>query len=170
MGVFKQLKRVMLSLVVLASSASLMATEVDYMNVYSISQASFQSIQLDNIDKITFSSADEVNIVMNGIETSMPIDDIEVITFGDTDITSIEEEFIDDSVIEIRYLSQAGELSISAPDAITTVQVYNMQGVQMMVQTPNATTASYNIAAYPAGIYLIAVQAGEAIKTAKIIK
>lgn len=41
----------------------------DYMNVYLTSQGSFQSINIDEIDKITFPSEDEVNITISGVAT-----------------------------------------------------------------------------------------------------
>ena len=98
------------------------------------------------------------------------IDDIEVITFGNTDITSIEENEIESAEIEIKYLSGVEELQIVAPEPISMVQVYNMQGVQMMAQIPNENSVLYNISAYPRGIYVVVVQANGQIATEKILK
>ena len=141
----------------------------DYMNVYLTSQGSFQSINIDEIDKITFPSEDEVNITISGVATPMAIEDIEVITFGDTDITAIEENEIEVTEIEIVYIASAGEVHITSPEVINQVQLYNMQGVLMQYQTPNSEEATLNVGNYPSGIYVVAVQSNGEIETTKII-
>ena len=140
----------------------------EYMNVYLTSQSSFQSINIDEIEKITFPSEDEVNITISGIATPMAIDNIEVITFGDTDITAIEESQAETSEIEIIYI--AGEVRITSPEVINQVQLYNMQGVLMQTQTPQTEITTIDVSGYPKGIYVVAVQSGEQTVTKKIIK
>ena len=140
---------------------------VDYMNVYLTSQNSFQSINIGEIDKITFPSEDEVNITISGVATPMAIDNIEVITFGDTDITAIEESEADIAEIEIIYY--AGEVRITSPEIINQVQLYNIQGVLMQSFTPGVETATFNVAGYPNGIYIVAVQSNGKVETKKII-
>ena len=141
----------------------------DYMNVYLTSQGSFQSINIDEIDKITFPSEDEVNITISGVATPMAIEDIEVITFGDTDITAIEESEVEVAEVEIIYIASAGEVHITSPEVINQVQLYNMQGVLMQYQTPNREEATLNVGNYPSGIYVVAVQSKGEIETKKII-
>ena len=144
------------------------AQTVDYMNVFLASQGSFQSINIDEIDKITFPSDDEVAITISGVSTLMAIDNIEVITFGNTDITAIEESETEISEIEITYY--AGEIRITSPEAITQVQIYNIQGVLMQSQAPGVEIATLNVNAYPNGIYIVAVQSNGKVVTKKIIK
>ena len=139
----------------------------EYMNVYLTSQGSFQSISIDEIDKITFPSEDEVTVTISGIATPMAIENIEVITFGDTDITAIEESEAEVEGIEIIYY--AGEVRISSPEAIKQVQLYNMQGVLMQTQTQQTITAILDVSGYPQGIYIIAVQSGDRTETKKFI-
>ncbi len=143
------------------------AQATDYMNVYLTSQGSFQSIYIDEIEKITFPSEEEVNVVISGIATPMAIDNIEVITFGDTDITAIEESQAETSEIEIIYI--AGEVRITSPEVINQVQFYNMQGVLMQTQTPQAEITTLNVSGYPNGIYVVAVQSGEQTVTKKTL-
>jgi hypothetical protein len=138
------LKQIVMMLVTFIPIVGIQAQAVDYMNVYLSSQGSFQSINIDEIDKITFPSEDEVNITISGIATPMAIDNIEVITFGDTDITAIEESQAETSEIEIIYI--AGEVRITSPEAINLVQLYNMQGVLMQTQAPNTSVATLNVA------------------------
>ncbi|MBQ7820308.1 MAG: T9SS type A sorting domain-containing protein [Bacteroidales bacterium] len=145
----------------------LSAHATDYMNVYLTSQGSFQSISIDEIDKITFPSEDEVNITISGIITPMAIDNIEVITFGDTDITAIEEAVAEVADVEIIYNN--GEVRITSPEVINQVQLYNIQGVLIKSLAPGVETATLEVSNYPNGIYIVAVQSKGEIETKKII-
>lgn len=165
-NLFKQL----LMILAIIPLVGIQAQSTDYMNVYLTSQGSFQSINIDEIDKITFPSEDEVNITISGVATPMAIEDIEVITFGDTDITAIEENEIEVTEIEIVYIASAGDVHITSPEVINQVQLYNMQGVLMQYQTPNSEEATLNVGNYPSGIYVVAVQSNGEIETKKIIK
>ena len=165
-NLFKQL----LMILAIIPLVGIQAQSTDYMNVYLTSQGSFQSINIDEIDKITFPSEDEVNITISGVATPMAIEDIEVITFGDTDITAIEENEIEVTEIEIVYIASAGEVHITSPEVINQAQLYNMQGVLMQYQTPNSEEATLNVGNYPSGIYVVAVQSNGEIETKKIIK
>ena len=164
------LKQIVLMLVAFLSVVSIQAQTADYMNVYLSSQGSFQSINIDEIDKITFPSEDEVNIVISGVVTPMAIDNIEFITFGDTNITAIEENEAEVAEIEITYLRGSGEVRITSPEAINLVQFYNMQGVLMQSLTPGVETATFDVNGYPNGIYVVAVQSNGKIATKKIMK
>ena len=141
----------------------------DYMNVFLTSEGAFQSINIDDIDKITFPSEDEVNITMSGVIMPMAIENIEVITFGDTDITAIEESEVEVTEVEIIYIASAGEVKVTSPEVINQVQLYNMQGVLMQYQTPNTEVATLDVSNYPSGIYVVAVQSNGEIETKKII-
>ena len=141
----------------------------DYMNVYLTSQGSFQSINIEGIDKITFPSEDEVSITISGVVTPMAIDNIEVITFGNTDITAIEDSKEETTAIEIAYIKGSGEVRITSPEAINLLQLYNMQGVLMQSFTPAVETATFKLAGYPHGIYVVAVQSNGKVESKKII-
>ena len=149
---------------------SIQAQDVEYMNVYLASQGSAQSINIDEIDLITFSSDDEVVIKISGVETPMAIDNIELITFGNADITAIEESDADIKDIEMVYISTVGEVRITSPEVITKVQIYNIQGVLMQNQLPGVETATLNVSSYPNGIYIVAVQSNGKIEAKKFIK
>ena len=161
------LKQLMLMLLAFIPIPWLSVNATDYMNVYLTSQASFQSINIDEIEKITFPSEDEVNIVISGVATPMAIDNIEIITFGNTDITAIEESKAEVSEIEITYY--AGEVRITSPEVINLVQLYNMQGVLMQTQAPNTTVATLNVSGCPSGIYIVAVQSNGKTETKKTL-
>ena len=162
------LKHLMLMLLAFIPIPWLSVNATDYMNVYLTSQGSFQSINIEGIDKITFPSEDEVNITISGVVTPMAIDNIEVITFGNTDITAIEDNQAETSEIEIIYY--AGEVRITSPEAITLVQLYNMQGVLVQTQSPNTQIATLDVSNYPNGIYVVAVQSNVKTESKKIIK
>ena len=164
------IKKIVLMLAMFIPMLGIQAQTVDYMNVYLSSQGSFQSINIDEIDKITFPSEERVNIVMLGVLTPMAIDNIEVITFGNTNITAIEESKTEIAEIEIIYLSGSGEVFITSPEAISLVQIYNIQGVLMQSLTPRVETAIIDINAHPNGIYVVAVQSNGKVLTKKFIK
>ena len=161
----RSIKQLLLMLLVFIPFAGIESQE--YMNVYLTSQGSFQSINIEGIDKITFPSEDEVNIVISGVVTPMAIDNIEIITFGNTDITAIEDNQAETSEIEIIYY--AGEVRITSPEAINLVQLYNMQGVLVQTQTPNTQIATLDVSNYANGIYIVAVQSNGKVETKKII-
>ena len=162
------IKHLLMMLLVFIPFVGIQAQE--YMNVYLTSQNAFRSISIDEIDKITFPSEDEVSITLLGIATPMAIEDIEVITFGDTDITAIEESDAEVEGIEITYLRGRGEIKVSSPETIALVQLYNMQGVLMQTQTPNTQIATLDVSNYANGIYIVAVQSNGKVETKKIIK
>lgn len=164
-----KLRKMQIGVVLLISLLVVSVHAQEYMNVYLTSQNSFQSINIDEIDKITFPSEDEVNITISGVATPMAIEDIEVITFGDTNITAIEENEAEVAEIDITNLRGSGEVCITSPEAINIVQLYNMQGVLMQTQTPNTSTATLDVSAYVNGIYIVAVQANGKTATKKII-
>ena len=157
----------MLMFLIFISVPWLSAHATDYMNVYLTSHGSFQSISIDEIDKITFPLEDEVNITISGIITPMAIDNIEVITFGDTDITSIEETVAEVADIEIIYSN--GKVRLTSPEQINQVQLYNIQGVLIKSLAPGVETATLEVSNYPNGIYIVAVQSKGEIETKKII-
>ena len=160
----------MLILLAFISVPWLSAHATDYMNVFLTSQGSFQSINIDEIDKISFPSEDEVNITISGMVTPMAIDNIEVITFGDTDITAMEETEADLEEIDIIYSKASGEVRITSPEQINQVQLYNIQGVLIKSLAPGVETATLEVSNYPNGIYVVAVQSKGEIVTKKIIK
>ena len=167
---YLKIKQIVPMIATFLTVVSIQAQTAEYMNVYLTSQGSFQSINIDEIDKITFPSEDEVNIVISGVVIPMAIDNIEFITFGDTNITAIEENEAEVAEIEITHLRGSGEVRIISPESINIVQLYNMQGVLMQTQTPNTTTATLDVSAYANGIYIVAVQANGKTATKKIIK
>ena len=164
------LKHLMLMLLAFIPIPWLSVNATDYMNVYLTSQGTFQSINIEGIDKITFPSEDEVSITISGVVTPMAIDNIEVITFGNTDITAIEDSKEETTAIEIAYIKGSGEVRITSPEAITLVQLYNMQGVLVQTQSPNTQIATLDVSNYANGIYIVAVQSNVKTETKKIIK
>ena len=164
----KGIKHSLLMLLAFVSFASIQAQE--YINVYLKSEGSFQSIMIDKIDKITFPSDDEIRVTMVEDFIPMAIDNIEVITFGDTDITAIEESEAEVEEIEITYLSGSKEVRITSPETINLVQLYNMQGVLVQTQAPNTQIATLDVSNYANGIYIVAVQSNGKVETKKIIK
>ncbi|MXN90052.1 T9SS type A sorting domain-containing protein [Flavobacterium sp. Sd200] len=62
------------------------------------------------------------------------------------------------------------ELTLSYSSDITSVEVFNMLGQQVIAQKPNATTVKLNTAMLQEGTYLVKVTANNAVKTVKVVK
>lgn len=140
------------------------------MNVYSKSQGLFLSMNLDEIDKITFPSEDEAEILArSGIVTPIAIENIEVITFGERIVTAVEQTK-SEAEIEVIYFSGRGEVRINSMEVITRVQLFNAQGVLMQTKIPQAETTTLDVSSYPKGLYIVFVQSGNRIVAEKIMK
>ena len=118
-------------------------------------------ITLDNLKQITFNGT-TVNIEQtDGTNSSTLMGSIERIYFSDlssiSDINSNEENLVE-------YLS-GDEIAINS-EAGSTVAVYNLTGVQLLIRRIDAQGERISIAGLPQGIYI--VKANEI--TTKIIK
>lgn len=61
-------------------------------------------------------------------------------------------------------------LNLQYNQAINTVEVYNLIGQQVIVNTVNANTATVNMGSLAAGTYMVKITAGNAVKIVKVVK
>lgn len=61
-------------------------------------------------------------------------------------------------------------LTISYEQEITRVSVYNLLGQEVITQSINANETSIDVSQLPVGAYLVKVNAGDTVKTVKVIK
>ena len=120
-----------------------------------------QVITLEDLKQITFDGT-TVNIEKtDGTMSSTSMGDIERIYFSDlssiADIKAQSSNFVE-------YLSY-DEIAINS-EAGSTVAIYNLTGMEMIIRRINAQGETISIAGLPQGIYI--VKANE--KTTKIIK
>ena len=116
---------------------------------------------LESLKQITFDDT-TVNIEQtDGTKSSASMGDIERIYFGDfssiSDINALSGNLVE-------YISH-DEIAINS-EAGSTVAIYNLTGMEMIIRRINAQGETISIAGLPQGIYI--VKANE--KTTKIIK
>lgn len=61
-------------------------------------------------------------------------------------------------------------LNISFAETITSVEIYNLLGQQVIVKSPNANEAIIDVSNLGSGTYLVRVYANDTVKTLKVIK
>lgn len=147
----------------------LAAEEINSMSVFLNGEATPQEIIIDDIYKIVFSSDDEMVVKTQGSDINFDIDDVRVITFGNTVITKVEDDVlpIETSIV---YVPQSGNVLVESTDLINIVQVYSLQGVCAKMQMCNSNTLNLNISDLHNGIYIVVAQTANEIKVEKIIK
>lgn len=118
-------------------------------------------VSLDDLRRITFSGSD-VNVLKNdGTTINAQMGDINRIYFGD--FTRIEEIAADSRSL-ITYLT-GDEIAVNCA-AGEIINVYNINGSQIISVTQQADGGSISISQLPKGIYLLQA----AGRTAKFIK
>ncbi len=158
-------------LLCLCISLPAVANDPGYMNLHSVGGTADESIALDNIRKITFST-EGVDVWQKDETTfTMPYSTLWKITFGEqlpSGIEEIQEEF--DETISISYRSTDCCIAIQGKQPIQSVGVYSMQGYLMQQILPGIEQAELSVIDYPIGIYIVRVTDGTTVKTQKIIK
>ena len=147
----------------------LAAEEINSMSVFLNGEATPQEIIIDDIYKIVFPSDDEMVVKTQGSDINFDIDDVRVITFGNTVITKVEDDVLPTET-SIVYVPQSGNVLVESTDLINIVQVYSLQGVCAKMQMCNSNTLNLNISDLHNGIYIVVAQTANEIKVEKIIK
>lgn len=120
-----------------------------------------ETVEFNNLDKITFSGTDVKILQTNGTEISASMGEIERIHFSN--YSSIDEvgvrkenifNYISNDCIEIN--SNAGDI----------VRIYNIIGNQLMCVRQKSANSIISIANLPQGIYIIKIND----QTAKFVK
>ena len=120
-----RLKGVLLAVLLLPLSY-LAAEEINSMNVFLQGESTPQEISIDDICKIVFPSDDEMVVKTQGSDINFAIDDVRVITFGNTVITMVEENVLPTET-SIVYIPQSGSVVVESTELINIVQVYSLQ-------------------------------------------
>jgi len=117
-------------------------------------------------DYLSISSSDEGS----GIRASVPYDCFRLITFSSAG-SGISEVSIDEkSDISIMYDRMSETLAVTAANAISDIQIYDMRGVCLCHLRPARESASVSVGDVPPGIYVIKIVAGNNVYTRKIAK
>jgi hypothetical protein len=61
-------------------------------------------------------------------------------------------------------------LSISSPNEITNVSIYNIQGQEILTKNINVNESNIDVSKLSSGIYIVKVNSKDLVKTLKVIK
>jgi len=129
------------------------------------------SFSLDKRCEIYFNE-DNISILPEGAEfyTDVPYDDFRLMTFSSGG-SGISEVSVDEkSDISIMYDRMSETLAVTAANAISDIQIYDMRGVCLRRLSPARESASVSVGDVPPGIYVIKVVTGNNVYTRKIAK
>lgn len=146
----------------------LFATQVN-MNVYPITQAEPQWIDIDEIDKIHFPSEDEMVVKTKTEDVKFLTDAVRVITFDNLLATAIAN-VVAANGISITFRPQESEVIVVGNEIIKSVQIYNIQGVCVCSKKSESQEVSIKLPDSESGIYIVVAQSNSEVKTEKIVK
>jgi hypothetical protein len=153
----------------LFSLSCLVAEEINSMDVFLNDEPEPQAIIIDEIYKIVFPSDDEMVVKTQGSDISFSIDNVRVITFGNTVITKVEDDVLS-AETSIVYVPQSDNVLVESDELIKVVQIYSLQGVCAKMQMCNSKSLSLDVSDLHNGIYIVVAQTANEIKVEKIIK
>lgn len=147
----------------------LSAEEINSMSVFLNGESEPQAIIIDDIYKIVFPSDDEMVVKTQGSDISFSIDNVRVITFGNTIITKVEDNVLSTET-SIVYVPQSDIVLVESDELIKVVQIYSLQGVCAKMQVCNSKSLSLDVSDLHNGIYIVVAQTANEIKVEKIVK
>jgi hypothetical protein len=140
----------------------------DFLYVY-LNNASSQSFDLNDVQKVTFTSS---GLVVNKTdETTVPVSftDLKFFSLKYFDLTGVATP--ETTVAISVYLNPAvAEVIVKSAKTITGLGLYNLQGQKLLQLYPESLNATVPLAAYPAGLYILQVADESGITVKKIIK
>ncbi len=147
------------------------AASENLLNLLDADMNKIESFSLDKRCEIYFYE-DEISILPEGAEfaTNVPYDDFRLMTFS-SDGSGISEVSVDEkSDINIVYDRMSETLAVTASNAISDIQIYDMRGVCLRRLSPAKESVSVSAGDIPSGIYVIKVVTGNNVYTRKIAK
>lgn len=149
------MKKIFLSLALLACTSGIMAEDYKYLSVESGGNA--QDITLATVQKITFTST-EVVVHTSAGEMKFPLAEMEKMSFSSTA-----------NAIDLMPL-QSEKLQFVKGNIITNgkgvLRIYDMNGVLMQIARVDQEKAVVNLDSLPAGMYIANLE-GNTIKISK---
>lgn len=162
----KQKHLLPLCLLLLGATFQSHAQRADYMYLYS--SGGEQSFSLDEIQKITFTEQNMQVHLSSGSLTSISYDHIARLTFtpqaGSSMDVPVKEE------VKIYYNPAGDRVVIESPLLITSVNLYNIQGVLLQQSAPQSLSVNMSLSTRPAGVYIVQVSNAQGVSVRKVIK
>jgi hypothetical protein len=130
-----------------------------------------QSFDLENVQKVTFTSTDLVVNKADGSTVPVSFADLKFFSLkyfevSGNGITAPETKV----AITVSFNPAVADVTVKSAKTITGLELYNLQGQKLLQLHPESLEATLPLAAYPAGVYLIQVADESGITVKKIIK
>lgn len=164
--------RQFITTIFLLLAVTLMADTPKYLTIYS--GGGNHSYLISNIRKITFGGQTvnnlEVHSKNTAIVASYPYSAFERAVFEVSPSGSGVESVTEDIDISIEYNTASHGIIISSQEEITSVVVYNFNGVVVDMLSPMSCEAAITLAEHLPGLYIVKAVTTSAIQTQKILK
>jgi len=124
------------------------------------------AVEINKIQRITFSGNNMLLKPVTGDEQSYHLDNITGITFLDDPSDICEKQNVDKNIEVNVYVNSSGELVVESPHLITGVTVFDLTG-----RTVKTTRQSLvNVNSLSMGVYLLKVETHQGTVTKKFVK
>lgn len=139
-----------------------------YLTLYTESNAT--SYAISNIRKITFGKQ-IANVYQKG-STKINSYSYSILTKGvfEVEPTGVEGVLVDNNGLSITYNSVSQEITVSSSQEITSIEVCNLNGVEMEMMSPMTIDATVSLVDYVSGIYIVRAETATATEIQKIVK
>ena len=142
------------------------AQYANYLYVYAPG-GSTQSLALDNIQKITFTSDElQVHSATEGI-TTVGYDNIAKLSFT---LPPSSVESPSHKTVKVYWEAFTDNVVVKSATSVSTVNIFDMRGVLLQCVQPQSPEAIIPMSAFPIGIYLLQVGNEEGVSIHKILK
>lgn len=160
------MRKLLLFIALVSGGISLYADE--FLWVHSPSPSDTRSFALDDLWKITFGQ-DAMNIYMEGQPepVTWAYANLLKMTFENEPTASIKTPVLN-AGITIRY--SLNEIRVESLKPLSSVSMYNMQGMSVAVFGQGMTSASYPVWSLPKGIYIVRATDGTDTVNRKFVK
>lgn len=144
----------------------------DMLYVYTKGNKEAALYQLDELNKITFSSKG-VRMWNTDWPTEYPYSKVSVITFRDRSYvkpTGIETTFADDDKVTICYNNSIGVVTVKSGTLLDGVAVYDLQGQLISVDNSKRQTYRISLKDVDQGVYVVKAKSKSTEAIKKIVK
>lgn len=162
----------MMMLMVSTSGFAQSTDDGDMLYVYTKNNKEAALYQLDELNKITFSS-NGVRMWNTDWPTEYPYSKVSVITFRDRSYvkpTGIETTFADDDKVSIRYNNAIGVVTVKSGTLLDGVAVYDLQGQLVSVDNSKRQVYRISLKEVHQGVYVVKAKSKSTEAIKKIVK
>lgn len=123
---------------------------------------------VSNIQRIEFNSGAIDIVPKQGEPKNVSLDAFDYLLFYNREIVNSIRNASTSKNVTISFDGE--QASVESAEVISNVEVYTSDGIKYASMTPNAKSAKFSTASYPAGVYIVKAVAGKEVATNKIVK